>query len=659
MGHARLDLLGGFHLVAAGTELRLPTRKAEALLACLALAPDRARSRETLIGLLWGDRGEAQARHSLSQTLSSIRRAFGDAGATPIVVADAGSISLGSARVDVDVDRFERRATEGTPEALAEAAALYRGDLLEGLRLREQAFEEWLAGERNRLREQALGVFSVLLEQLGAAGRTDQAVEAALRLLALDPLQESVHRHLMRLYAAQGRPASALRQYELCVRTLRDELGVEPEAETTRLYGEIKRQRETCGGTAPDHKLAPADTPSIAVLPFDNFSGDAAQEYFVDGITEDIITALARCRWLRVVARNSSFSYRGKSADVRRIAGELGVRYLLEGSVRRLGDRVRVTAQLVDGRHGTRLWGERYDSEVKDIFDLQEEIPRLIAGTIEPELSAIEGAALRNRSTRDLNAWDCYQRGLWHLYRFAEGELEIAKDLFERAIQLDPSFAQAYARLAYVHIQLGFYGRLEDRAERIKDAVAFARTAVDLDEREPATRLSLGRALSLCGAAERGVEELRAATELDPSFAQAHFALAQVLCYLDRPEEAFPEINEALRLSPRDPHLWTFLNVRALAHYISGNLGQAEADERAALRQPNTTFWPALFLVAILGQSGKTAEATEAIADLHRFRPGMTCADALRECTFGDRRIMTERFVEQLYADLRKAGLPE
>lgn len=403
---------------------------------------------------------------------------------------------------------------------------------------------------------------------------------------------------------------------------------------------------------------APADKPAIAVLPFDNMSGDAAQEYFVDGITEDIITALARCRWLRVVARNSSFSYKGKSADVRTIAGELNVRYLLEGSVRRQGDRVRVTAQLVDGRHGTRLWGERYDSDVEDVFALQEEIARLIAGTIEPELSAIEGAALRDRPTRDLNAWDCYQRGLWHLYRFAEGELEIAKDLFERAIQLDASFAQAYARLAYVHIQLGFYGRLEDRAERIKDAVAFAKTAVDLDDREPATRVSLGRALSLCGAAERGVEELRAATELDPSFAQAHFALAQVLCYLDRPEEALPEIHEALRLSPRDPHLWTFLHVRALAHYISGNLGQAEADARAALRQPNTTFWPALVLVAILGQSGKTAEAREAIATLHRFRLGMTCADALRECTFGDRRVMTQRFMDQFSADLRKAGLP-
>ncbi len=169
------------------------------------------------------------------------------------------------------------------------------------------------------------------------------------------------------------------------------------------------------------------DNPSIAVLPFDNMSGDAEQEYFADGITEDIITALARCRWLRVVARNSTFAYKGKSADVRRIADELTVRYILEGSVRRSNDRVRVTAQLIDGRDGKHLWAERYDRDLKEIFALQDEITTVIVGTIEPELEMLEGSMLRGRPAVDLNAWDCYQRGLWHLYRFTTGELETAK----------------------------------------------------------------------------------------------------------------------------------------------------------------------------------------------------------------------------------------
>ncbi len=421
--------------------------------------------------------------------------------------------------------------------------------------------------------------------------------------------------------------------------------------------------RRRPAGIAPDdaaRKTAPVRSrPSIAVLPFSNMSNDPAQEYFSDGITEDIITALSRCRWLTVIARNSTFAFKGRSGDVRRIADELNVRYVLEGSVRRAGERIRVTAQLIDGRDGAQLWGERYDRDLSDVLDLQDEIAGVLAGTIEPELSMIEGAALTGRATSDLDAWDCYQRGLWHLYRFTLAELERAKALFQRALTLDPSFAQACAQLAYAHIQLGWYGRWEDRPANIRDAIAFANRALSLDDREPAARVALGRALALAGKPERGLEELRIAVALDPSHAQAHFALGQVLCYLARPAEAVRELDTAIRLSPRDPHHWTFLNVRASAHYQAGDMDRAEADERAALRQPNATFFPALILVAVHGRQGKLADAAEAIRELHRFRPGYTRADARREWHFGEHAFMSERFIEQFDADLRAAGLPE
>jgi len=193
----------------------------------------------------------------------------------------------------------------------------------------------------------------------------------------------------------------------------------------------------------------------------------------------------------------------------------------------------------------------------------------------------------------------------------------------------------------------------------VKDATSLASQAIELDSRDPAARLSLGRALTLSGAAESGVEELRAAVALDPSFAQAHFALGQALCYLERHDEAIREIDEALRLSPRDPHLWTFLNVRAMAHYIANDLEQAEADGRAALRQPNATFWPYLILVAILGRQGKRAEALDAMAELRRLRPGFLHADAISELYFGDHPFMTQRFIDQFAADVRNAGLLE
>ena len=417
---------------------------------------------------------------------------------------------------------------------------------------------------------------------------------------------------------------------------------------------------DTSGASDKGRREAVAfEKPSIAVLAFDNMSGDPEQEYFADGIAEELITSLGRCRWLLVISRNSTFAYRGTSTDARQIAQELGARYVLEGSVRRSGARVRVTTQLIDGRDGSQLWSEGYDRELDDVFALQEEIAGVIAGTIRPELESVAAMELRDRPTTDLNAWDSYQRGLWHLYRFTTEELETAKTLFERAIELDAGFSQAQARLAYVLIQLSWYGPRGERLERVNEAARIARQAIELDRRDPAGRLALGRALTLSGQFQAGIEELRAAVQLDPNYAQAHFALGQALCSLDRHDEALREIDVSIRLSPRDPHMWTFLHVRAIANYTAGHLEQAEADERAALRQPNVTFYPFTVLVAILGRAGKTRAATEAIEELQRLRPGFSCREAIKEWCFGERPIMTEEFMARFVADIRSAGLPE
>jgi TolB-like protein/class 3 adenylate cyclase/Tfp pilus assembly protein PilF len=401
--------------------------------------------------------------------------------------------------------------------------------------------------------------------------------------------------------------------------------------------------------------MAHRNRPSIAVLPFVNMSELAEQEHFSDGFTEELIATLARCRWLLVAARNSSFTYKGKSVDIRRVAQDLHVRYVLEGSVRRAQNRVRVTAQLLSGEDGTLLWAERYDRTLDDIFVVQDEIAAEITGAIEPELGAIEFAALRGRTAFDIDAWDIYLKGLWNLYKFTLDDLLNARELFEQAIAIDPSFAQAYARLAYVHIQLGWYGNMDERADRIRDATALAERAIRLDNREPA---ALGRALALSGASETGIAHLRHALTLDFSFAQAHFALGQALCYVERPEEGIAEIKHAFRLSPRDPHLWTFHNMLAIADYQLGRMNEAAHAARAALRQANTTFWPAMVLVAVLGRQGKAAEAREALVELRRFRPGMTAEKARREFYFGDNPVMPPDFVDQFIADLLKAGLP-
>jgi TolB-like protein/class 3 adenylate cyclase len=404
----------------------------------------------------------------------------------------------------------------------------------------------------------------------------------------------------------------------------------------------------------PDHKR-----PSIAVLPFVNLSSIDGQEHFSDGFTEELIATLARCRWLRVVARNSSFAYKGTATDVRKVAEDLGVKYVIEGSVRRSGNRIRITAQLLRGETGMLLWAERYDRMLDDVFVLQDEIAGQITGTVQPELGIIEFAALRGHTAADMDAWNIYLKGLWHLYKFTLDDLKTAKGLFERAIDLEPSFAQAHARLAYVHIQLGWYGPLNERAERIGDAIALAERAIALDSREPAAHLAVGRALALSGQPERGIDHLRNALRLDASFAQGHFALGQALCYVERPEEGIAEINEAFRLSPRDPHLWTFHNMLAIAHYQSGRLDEAAAAARASLRQENVTFWPAMVLAAVLGAEGATTEAREAVTALLRWRPEMTTATARAEFYFGNRPAIPEHFIERFVNDLRRAGLPD
>lgn len=405
--------------------------------------------------------------------------------------------------------------------------------------------------------------------------------------------------------------------------------------------------------------LADYKRPSVAVLPFANLSSVGEQEHFSDGFTEELIATLARCRWLRVVSRNSSFTYKGMAVDVRKVAEDLGVKYVIEGSVRRSADRIRITAQLLSGESGTLLWAERYDRTLDDIFVLQDEIAGQITGTVQPELGMIEFAALRGQTAADMDAWNIYLKGLWHLYKFNLDDLKIARTLFERAIGLEPAFAQAHARLAYVHIQLGWYGPLEERAERIADASALAERAIALDSREPAAHLALGRALALGGEQLRGIDHLRHALRLDASFAQTHFALGQALCYVDRPEDGIVEIGEAFRLSPRDPHLWTFHNMLAIAHYQSGRLDESAAAARASLRQVNATFWPAMVLTAALGAEGRTEEARAAVAALLHRRPDMTLEKARAEFYFGSIPAMSEEFIDRFVEDLRHAGVPE
>jgi TolB-like protein len=296
---------------------------------------------------------------------------------------------------------------------LTRAAELYRGELLSGLTIHDSEFEDWLAGERLRLHQLFEDALSRLLAQSMAGGAWDLAVVVARRRLALDPLCEAAFRALMQVHAARAQTVQALKLYETLRDRLHSELGVKPEPETLELYEAIRQRRPTiitraASGFSADLMDKPKSSaqlistgplplpskPSTAVLPFQNLSDDPEQEYFADGLTEDIITALSRVSGLTVIARTSSFVYKGQTADIKRVARELSVGYVMEGSVRRAGHRLRVTAQLIDGATGHHVWAERYDRPAGDIFDIQDEIMRSVAASTEIQIQLSERLAI-------------------------------------------------------------------------------------------------------------------------------------------------------------------------------------------------------------------------------------------------------------------------
>jgi adenylate cyclase len=305
--------------------------------------------------------------------------------------------------------------------------------------------------------------------------------------------------------------------------------------------------------------------PPVAVLPFENLSGDAEQEYFADGLTEDIITALSVWRLFPVIARNSTFSYKGKSPDIRKVGEELGARYVVEGSVRRAGERVRVTAQLINSETGHHVWAERYDRELADIFDLQDEITRRIVVTLVPELERAEREKTVAKPPQNLDAWDCYLHGVAHLNELSADAIPRARDMFQRAIALDPNYAKAHARLAQTYlreIRRNVADDVDDAAERMMEA---ARAAVHLDDGDSLSHWIIALAYRLSGQYDLAVREAQRALQLNPADVDAHFTAGTTLYFAGRPEEAIPHIESAIRLSPNDPRSVLFHHGLAIA----------------------------------------------------------------------------------------------
>jgi TolB-like protein/Tfp pilus assembly protein PilF len=633
MAIAELNFLGGFELKAPGGPIAVPGQKDQAVLAVLALQPRATVSRERLAGMVWGDHGEVQARDSLKHSLGRLRECFRPGASQPLVV-DRNSVGLDLSQISVDVVLFGKLADERTPEALERAVALYRGDFLDGIAVRDTSFQEWLTTERSRFRQSVEEVLRRLVDLYQSSGEDDRAEAAAHRLLLLDPLSEAACRALMRLEARRGQPAAAVKLYEMLRAKLARELGVEPEVATVQLYESIKRPRAPANATSAEtgaqSSEAVADTerhsgarPSIAVLPFVNLSGDPAQDYFSDGIVEEIIAALSRMRWLRVMARNSSFVYKGRTVDVKQIGRELGVGYVLEGSLRKAEKRIRISGALIDTSTGVNLWADRFEGEIENVFDLQDRMTTSVIGAIAPKLEQAEIARARRKPPASLDAYDYYLRGLACVHQWTREANTEAVALFSRAIDLDPSYATAHGMAARCYSQRKSSGWSVDLVKEAREAERLARRAGELGKDDALALASAGIALAfVVGDLDSGVDFTDRAMDLDPNLASAWLFGGLVKIWMGEPDIACQRIERAMRLSPQDPHTFNMHAALGWAYFAARRYDLARTWAEVALRE-RSNLDALCVAAASSAMAGDIGAAQKPMAVLRRIAPSL------------------------------------
>ncbi|TXL71385.1 tetratricopeptide repeat protein [Vineibacter terrae] len=413
------------------------------------------------------------------------------------------------------------------------------------------------------------------------------------------------------------------------------------------------------GTAGPDEASTPVlslpDKPSIAVLAFENLSGDPQQEYFADGVVEDIITALSRIGWLFVIARNSSFTYKGRAVDVKQVGRELGVRYVLEGSMRKAANRVRITGQLIDATTGAHIWADRFESALDDIFEVQDRMAEGVVGVIAPQVERAEIERAMRKPTGSLDAYDCYLRALPHFYTLTRKGVDQALALLDRAIAIDPHFALAKALAARCYAWRNPHGWAAAPEAEKANAVRLGQEALRDGADDPTVLWMVGFALwQLRVDPERALALYERALALNPNCAQALALHGWALATAGRPDEAVPPLLKAIRLSPYDSESFFTMTALGCTYLMAGRFDEAITWTSRALRE-RPSFAPALrFHAACLAELGRVAEARDTVSHLLQQEPTLTVSALRQRAPIFDAKLM------DAYLDgLRKAGLPE
>jgi adenylate cyclase len=416
--------------------------------------------------------------------------------------------------------------------------------------------------------------------------------------------------------------------------------------------GAASKLKLSSSPTLQSQGLALPDKPSIAVLPFQNMSSDPEQEYLADGMTEDIITLLSQTRDFLVIARSSTFGYKAKTVDLTGIGPQLGVRYVLEGSVRRSGNRIRVTAQLVEARTANRIWADHFDGDLTDFFAVQDAVTSGIVGALHPQLFSADAQSYRRQPPNSLDAWGLVVRGMMALISFTKENLDEAVDLASRAIEIAPDFGLAYGVRAFALGYQAYTQWGQDWYEDAKRASADIKRASALQGDDPTILFLVGGASWFMARARTGIGLLERAVQLNPNLAMAHGLLGLGYASIDRPTEGLAQVELALRLSPRDPMAYLFFGAQALCKFVAGDFSGAILSAEAGLRINTNSSDNYLYMAAALAELGETERARKQIERALRIVPKLTLKVIARGIPDGTGW-------ERYHAGLRKAGLPE
>jgi TolB-like protein/DNA-binding SARP family transcriptional activator len=680
----RLAVLGTFELRRGDRLQRLP-KKAQGLLAFLAVHEGQAVSRDQLSTLLWGNTATEQARQSLRQALVAVRGVLGTV-AGELIVADTDSVILkpNSGFASSDLAEFHSCCRSSDAGELERAAALWRGELLTGLHIPVEPFNDWLSPERQRLGTMRAELLLRVADARASAGDLPGAIAAVRDLTAHDPLREEGHRLLMRLLARAGQRSAALKQYERLANLMSDQLGVSPDADTAALAAEIRDGGPAAArakpqamrpptalsqpqpvmlsaseGSAREATAGPAlpDKPSIVVLPFTNLSGDAGHDIFIDGLVDDITIALGREKWLFVIATPSAFAFRDRNSDPREVAAKLGVRYVLRGSVRISGNRVRIVVMLTDAASSEFIWSDRFEDDTANIFELNDRLMSRVAAAIAPALRTVEIERAQRKTPANLSSFECYLRAVPKVRKSMSENLQALK-LLEQAIALDPNYSAAYALSARCYQFQRLMGWVRLDGIEVERGAGFARLAVELGRSDSEALWMAAHAIcNLVGENDHAREMIERSLSLNPNSASAWSSSCHILTVLGEFDKAIEHADTSQRLNPADQLHHIHWNIVGLAHFGAQRYADADACADKALRvQP--AYPHALRLkVATCGALGRPKEGRAYVQRLLAVHP--ECSAAWVEQFW--RPMMIERtpgLLEDFVANVMKAGLP-